>query len=420
MSLLKRGNTYWIDVTIRGERIRQSLKTSERREADRRAKELERALWEGTFIERNSFADGVSLKQAFEELYAIHWSEKKDKEGVCARFDTLTKFIPSDTPVKTITRDRIDALVLQMKKATYTRSPTEGAKQYPYKRASINRVLALLGFILNRMADKGVIEAAPRMPKAEEQQRTRYLEEAEEEAMWDALEHCPNPRWRECMYLFQFLTDTGCRLGEALKLRWRDLRGDYVVLPDTKSGEDVLKPLTTRAKAVLAIMEQADFRQAGPFAHIKETVWRNAWDYAKKEAGLSDDHTLVRHSLRHTMASRLVQRGVDSSMVQDLLGHKSGITTKRYTHLGINHKKAAIAVLEKEKPCVQTVQQPSGLTYSGLLGIMPSFNGFTNSSIAQSVERRTVNPVITFGSSVDLSIGTNTLNKTRKDDPAGK
>ena len=40
MALWKRRNTWWADVTVNGERFRQSLKTSDKREAKACEKEL--------------------------------------------------------------------------------------------------------------------------------------------------------------------------------------------------------------------------------------------------------------------------------------------------------------------------------------------------------------------------------------------
>ena len=58
--------------------------------------------------------------------------------------------------------------------------------------------------------------------------------------------------------------------------------------------------------------------------------------------------------MRHTFASRLVQRGVGLSHVQDLLGHSDPKLTRRYAHLSPTDLRAAVSVLDKPAPEVAT------------------------------------------------------------------
>ena len=75
-----------------------------------------------------------------------------------------------------------------------------------------------------------------------------------------------------------------------------------------------------------------------PFVDLKA-----GFDSLVSKAGISG---VTWHTLRHTFASRLVDRGVDIVTVKELLGHSSISVTMRYAHTNIDSKRAAVEKLD--------------------------------------------------------------------------
>jgi len=116
---------------------------------------------------------------------------------------------------------------------------------------------------------------------------------------------------------------------------------------ETKTGNSRSIPLTTKA---IKIIEGRRGKHTTLVFTSKEgkEIHPDKIYHALKEAlgklGLEGDV----HKLRHTYASRLNMKGVDTSSIMTLLGQTDQKTTQIYVHLSPAHLRDAVRKLESE------------------------------------------------------------------------
>jgi integrase len=201
-------------------------------------------------------------------------------------------------------------------------------------------LISTLRRVIQAGIDRGLAEGPnpvrdlPRLPPPVKCER--FLEGWEAPALLAALRR----RSPDLADMAELSLETGIRKVELYRLRSADVAADgLTAMVDGKSGKREALHLTPRALEI--IRGRPAEGQAFP-ARVRDRVFKAAVRDAGIDPG-ADVRSRVRfHTLRHTFASRLVQRGVDLYAVQRLMRHASPAMTARYAHLRPSDLRAAL------------------------------------------------------------------------------
>lgn len=140
----------------------------------------------------------------------------------------------------------------------------------------------------------------------------------------------------QCILMLVY--SAGLRLGEVVALRLTDLQPEKnrLFVRGAKGKKDrctILAPKTwERLKHYLEVHKPLEwvFEGANGGQYSSRSV-QEIFTRAKLRAKINSHATV--HTLRHSFATHLLEKGVDLRYIQELLGHESSKTTEIYTHI---------------------------------------------------------------------------------------
>lgn len=154
--------------------------------------------------------------------------------------------------------------------------------------------------------------------------------------------------------------ETSMRRSEILSIQLEniDLQRRVIFIPQAKAGARE-QPITKNLAEYLAdYLKTAEPGQAWRFPSCRSKCGHIKWvEYAFREvvkAACLDPKQVVRHTLRHTAITHLVQAGVNLPTVQRISGHKTLQMVARYSHQNGEHIQSAMDVLEKRYKAVNS------------------------------------------------------------------
>ncbi len=283
-------------------------------------------------------ADGASaayplLSTAIADLYTERWSKNKSGTETEATANRLMGYI-GDVRLNEIGAKQLKLL-------------STGLKEKGYCSTTENRYLQVLKTILKRadLSTRFIVLSR------EHNRITTYSEEEAKKLLSVIVPESFVKRrsnWLTMTDLVPFLRDTGCRLGEALKLTVGDCNTDTgsMLLLDTKSGY----ARTIYAKGTVKDILSRRLSEEGIKANsrifpITKYQAASCWRWAKKQVGIDNEDANL-HAWRHTSVTKMLEFGEDLEVVRLWHGHRSITTTLLYVHYRSEHLQKAAARMD--------------------------------------------------------------------------
>lgn len=335
LTKIKRSQFYQLVYEIEGKRKTVSTKTADIKEAQTflntftpQAKEKQIQLSPVSIFTLSQFKDEY-LKYA-----KLRFSKSYVERSIEPAFKFLIDFA-GDVPLKQLDLKTLDNFIINK----YNSTKSGAALYYRTLKAAFSKAVNW-----NYLYDNPLKKIkAPKVPKS----NPVFISEAELNLI---LEKTTNQNLKN---IFTVAFYTGMRLSEILNMKfsWIDTQQNIITLKNsidftTKSKKERIVPIHPRIASIVIILNS----NADDFIFNHKSDIKFNEDYVSKQfkkalraANLNDD--IHFHTLRHSFASNLVQRGVNLYVVKELLGHEDIKTTQIYSHLSSNNLKYAVDLL---------------------------------------------------------------------------
>jgi integrase/recombinase XerC len=224
-----------------------------------------------------------------------------------------------------------------------------------YSRATVCRRLSVIKGFLKFLHREGYVDrnvaGLIKLPRQEEKLPV-VLKPEEIIKLIDGVP-AGNLRQKRTKALMELLYSTGVRVSEAANLTYEqlDLRTGTIRVVG-KGNKERAVPLGRHCQTALkdyveSIPEAQKQGQKTPVFMNQDgnplsvrSIQRNLREFATEILGVTGEK-VTPHTFRHSCATHLLARGAGLREIQELLGHRSLVTTQKYTHVDIEKLKDA-------------------------------------------------------------------------------
>lgn len=326
---------YQITFDVNGKRTTVSTRTANKEEAYKFLAKFDPSNYKKNIapIKGNSILLST-FKDEYLKYAKLRFSKSYVERSIEPAFKFLIEFA-GDIPLKQLDLKTLDNFIINK----YNLTKSGAALYYRTLKAAFSKAV-----IWNYLSDNPLKKIkAPKVPKS----NPIFINEEELDLI---LEKTTNQNLKN---IFTVAFYTGMRLAEILNMKssWIDTQQNIITLKNsidftTKSKKERIIPIHPRiASIVIKSNSNADdfiFNRKSDVKFNSNYVSKQ-FKKALRAAKLNED--IHFHTLRHSFASNLVQRGVNLYVVKELLGHEDIKTTQVYSHLTQNSLSNAVCLL---------------------------------------------------------------------------
>lgn len=337
-TLFKRKGTYYISIMHEGKRYKKSLKTDKRRIAEKKfALELEKLV-----------NDEIGLPQKNKRLIDFinnydNLIKKFKSESLYIRYNQIIRWFRSFV-------EKEDIQLVRHCTQEHIESYLKERREQNISAKTFNEELRLLKNLFKTAVEKGYCKNNPcsKIPNMKYvPPPPRFFTKDEIKLI---LENA-SPRFRD---MWEFLINTGLRLGELANLEWSDIDEEngliHIRVKDfwrPKNSQPRQIPMNQRVREIIA--KRRESNESDRWIFVSQAGTKIQYPTRKILVALLEKLSIKKatiHTFRHTFASNLVMVGVDLPTVQKLMGHSTIQMTMKYSHLVPDHVKSAVNKLE--------------------------------------------------------------------------
>ena len=362
MALYRRNGTYHCDFALNGQRYRQTLETTDWREAKQKENDLIALAKQGK-LASGKLASLARL--AIGEAFDRYLEERKIEIQSARHESDIAK------PVRSFFQGRrLDQIRADDVRAYQAHRVTQGRKP-----KTINLEVGVLLRLLKRAKLRHLLADDVKMLSVRREPR-QMLTPAEKQRLFETAS--TKTDWQTAYCAALLTANTSMRPVEVRRLLWRDLdpinRVITVRVSKTDAGTRTI-PLNDEAWSAIAALNQRanklrtydlenyvfcrEWPKIDGARPMGRGGWRSAWRSLREAAAKKDPDkgleamprlaNLRYYDLRHQFVTEMCEAGVPESVIRELAGHVDPAMMRIYSHPRLAAKRTAVEALATVK-----------------------------------------------------------------------